>query len=133
MENPMNSGKKYTVGALLLHASVLLGYAAFAYIESLTQSYPLTSGLAHLTSVFYGVLGVISVWLAGEHYSETVRKLRLQIWASFCIVLSMYSLIAFFILLFGFSPYFSFTSLFQLIIFLIPPVLILVFVDKERT
>ena len=133
MEDSENPKKKYTVGALLLHAIVLLGFAAYAYLESLTQSYPLTSGLAHLTSGFYGVLGVIAIWLAGEHYSETVRKHRLQIWAGFCIVLSMYPPIAFIILFFGSPSYFSSTSLFQVPIFLIPPMLILVFVGMERT
>ncbi|MGY5856192.1 MAG: hypothetical protein RTS72_06280 [Candidatus Thorarchaeota archaeon] len=133
MEDQQTPRKKYTVGALVLHAIVLLCFAAYSFNESLIQSYPLTSGLAHLTSGFYGVLGAIAVWLAGEHYSETVRKRRLQIWASFCIVLSMYPLIAFFILYFGSPSYFSFTSLFQVPIFLIPPVLILAFVRKERT
>jgi hypothetical protein len=133
MEVQENSEKKYTVGALLLHAIVLLSFAAYAYMESLSQSYPLTSGLAHLISVFYGVLGVIAVWLAGEHYSETVRKRRLQIWASFGVVISMYSLFAFLVQILGYYSYFSFTSLIQVPIFLIPPMLILVFVRKERT
>lgn len=129
MEVQQNPEKRYTVGALLLHAIVLLGFACFAYIESLTISYPLTAGLANLTAGFYVALGVIAVWLTGEHSSETVGNRRLQIWAGFCIVLSLYPVMAFL----AYPFYFHLNHIIKWSIFLLPPMLILVFVGNERT
>lgn len=120
-----------TLGALLLQAVVLLGFAALAYLESLSTTYPLTSFGNHLIAIIFGVLGAITIWLAGEHNSENVRSSRLKLWAIICIVLSLIPLAVFTGMFLLYYSVISLVSLIQSLLFLIPSILVLLFSRKE--
>ena len=135
MDDQQTPRKKYTVGALLLHTVVLLGFAAISYVDSLTYTGTgsLTGGLARLASVFYGALGMIAVWLTGQHYTETVNKKNLQTWAAIHIALSIYALIMVLISYITYPSIYFLVSLLPVLLFLLPPVLVAIFAGKERT
>lgn len=123
--------RRYTVGALLLQAVILFGYAAVFFLDSLATSYELTAGFGNMAAAVIGGLGAIAIWLAGEHYSETVSSRRLQLWAISFIVLSLIPLTSFTVLLIQYQ------SIIHLVIFLstlpltIASILVLIFVRKE--
>ena len=135
MDDEMSPEKKLTAGALLLHAIVLLIFATTAFINSMIQHMGFPSGLDFTPTAYFGAMAVMATWLSSRHYLRTVRKRHLKIWASFHITVSAYAIITYFQFYsigLPFSP--SILSfLLPLLLYIIPPVLVIVFTSKERT
>jgi len=131
----MSPEKKFTVGALLLHATVLLIFAITTFINTMIQQMGFPSGVEFTPTAYFGAMAVMATWLSSRHYLRTVRKRHLKIWATFHIAVSVYAIITYFQLYsigLPFSP--SILSfLLPLLLYIIPPVLVIVLVSKERT
>ena len=125
------SAKSYTVGALLLQAVVLIAFAALAYLDSLASSDSFIFAGARTSAIYNGVLGAIAIWLTGEHYTESVRSRRLQLWAIICIILSLFPLIAFGSMFIMYHTVLSLVFLLPVLLFLIPTIMVLHFSRKE--
>ncbi len=123
--------RKYTVGSLLLQAVVLLGFAAVFFLDSLATSYELAAGFGNMVAAFIGGLGAIAIWLAGEHYSETVSSRRLQLWAISFIVLSLLPLTFFAVLLILYHSIISLVNLLSTLLLTITSIMVIIFVRKE--
>ena len=124
--------KRYTVGALCFQTLVLFGLAVFAYQSSLTATRGYWGGSDSIIAAIFGVLGVVAIWLTGEHHTKTLGRRTLQIWAVICIILSLLPLFASLnglILRYSIQ---SLGSLLQVVLFLIPTILILVFSSLEN-
>ena len=125
--------RRYTVGALLLQAVVLLGYAAVFFLDSLATSYELAAGFGNMAAAVIGGLGAIAIWLAGEHYSETVSSRRLQLWAISFFVLSLIPLTSFAALLILYHSIISLVNLLSTLLLTIASLMVLIFARKETT
>ena len=123
--------KRYTVGALLLQAVVLLAYAALAYLDSLASSDPFIFAGSRTLAIYNGVLGLIAIWLTGEHYTESVRSSRLQLWVIFCIILSLFPLIAYGSMFILYHTALSLVFLLPALLFIVPTIMVLHFSRKE--
>lgn len=128
----MSSAHTYTVGSLLLQAVVLLGYAALSYIESLATTDPILFPGYRTIAIFFGVLGVIAIWLAGEYNIDQLRSSRLLIWVIFCIILSSIPLVLFTAMLFLYYSITSFVRMIQSIFFLIPSLFVYLFSRRDN-
>ncbi len=125
--------KRYTVGALLLQAVVLLAFAALAYLDSLATSDSFIFAGSRTLAIYNGVLGAIAIWLTGEHYTESVRSSRLQLWAIFCIILSLFPLIAYGSMFIMYHTVLSLVFLLPALLFIVPTIMVFHFSRKENT
>ena len=115
MEEERIKGKNYTVGVLVLHTAVLFWINSFSF------------GVSILT-----IWGFIAIAVTGKHYRDTVEKRYLQIWAAIHLAISTYGIFG--MIQLSFSGYSLIQAgLFQLIIFITPPVAIMYFASIERT
>lgn len=133
MDDQQIAGKDKTITALLLQGLILMELAAIAFIDSLTPSVPPAPELVRLAPIGFGLLGLIAILLTIKHHRENVKRQTLQIWATFHIVLSVYSLMT--VIQSPVSPSIEQFQvfLFLLLIFSFPPILIHVFAGRERT
>jgi hypothetical protein len=131
MEEQRNPMKRYTVGALLLHTTVLFVYAAFAYFESFSYSPYYLTGIGILFSMFAGGFGIVGVWLTGEHYSETLRPSKLKMWGGIHVAFLFFPVVILFISFMMNPTILSLTILLPYLVLIGPPLLIIVLADKE--
>ncbi len=131
MQEQQNPMKRYTVGALLLHTTVLFGYAAFTYFESSSYSPYYLTGIGILFSIFAGGFGIVAVWLTGEYYSETLRPSRLKMWGGIHVAFLLFPVAVFFVSFMMNPSILSLTILLPYLILIGPPLLIIVLAGKE--
>jgi hypothetical protein len=132
MGEQLNLEKKPTVGSLLLHAIVLLIFAAAFVSMELQQGVSPLSGLNFTPIAFFLTMAVIAIWLSSLHYRLTVRTRYLLLWATFHIFSVLYVLY-----MSSLQPPLQQTDfsslLLSLFVYIIPPVLIIVFAFREQT
>lgn len=122
---------RYTVGALLLQAVILIGSAVLSYLGSLSTTDPFIFAGNSTLAVYFGVLGAIAIWLTGEHYTDHVRSSRLKLWAAICIVLSLIPIALYVVIFFDSYAVMALVGLIQPLLFLIPSILVFLFSMKE--
>ena len=126
-----DSVKRYTLGALLLHTTVLFGFAIIMYSESFSYAPYFLEGIGILFSVFAGGFGLVAIWITGEHYEETLQPRKLKMWGGIHVGFLIFPVLVF-LISFILSP--SIASLSYLMVCLVlitPPVLIIVFAGRE--
>jgi len=123
---------RYTVGALLLQAVFLLGFAALSYLESLATIDPFAFAGDRTFAVIFGVLGAIAIWLAGEHYTSYVRRSRLNLWVIICIILSLAPLTMYSSMFLVYYSLISLLGLLESLLFLILSMLVYFFSRTEN-
>jgi hypothetical protein len=135
MGEVLDPRKKLTVSSLLLQAIVLLTFAAIYFYMYMTQGlFP--SGFAFTPTAYFLVMGLLAIWLTSRHYSRSVLKRDLTIWAAIHICGSLFML---FTILNLFSVHASLPiaallfPLLSLVLYIIPPVFVLVFANREQT
>ena len=116
---------KYTVGALFLHALVLFWFASDAYFVA-TRPFPNVFALFAL--VLYGSMGILSIWLSRQHYTKTVDRRRIEYWALFSMAIAYYWLSD----LITIRGLFTLEAIFPILIFITPPMLIIISVHIEH-
>ncbi len=138
MEVQQNPMKKKIVGALLLHALTLLGFADLAYLDYLTiPILYFNSRLAFLSSLTLAVLGMIALVMAVWHYTEELGTLLLKNWGLVHIFFLVCQIVPFtmMLLLFYFPlPLDSVLVTFiSYLILLFPPLLIYNYTGRVRS
>jgi len=134
MEVQQNPMKKKIVGALLLHALTLLGFADLAYLTIPILYF--NSRLAFLSSLTLAVLGMIALVMAVWHYTDELGTLILKNWGLAHIFILVCQIVPFtmMLLLFYFPlPLDSvLVTLISYLILLLPPLLIYNFSGRVR-
>ena len=123
------SNKSNTVGALLLQVITLLILATSFFGYSLSHPVPST---ALSPFIIFGVLGAITFGLTIMHYTKTVRKQTLQRWASLHIAITIYLILTTSQTM-GLGVQVPLAMILQIYFYPIPPLLVHVFVSRERT
>lgn len=128
--------KKFTASAFLFHMLVHLEFSYLAYLESLRYGESTFNGIISLgVSLLHGGLGIVALVIAMAHYATTLRTNTLIIWGVIhvsILLLQITALISAALTTLSYQSVFL-AYLLPILILLIPPALIIILANWERS